>query len=262
METYYTVVKWVLTSVFGLCVGSFLNVVIYRVPEGMSIASPKSHCPKCGYKLKPYDNIPVISYMILGGKCRSCRERISPRYMLVELANMFLWMGCLLFFGKTSLVYTYVAAVALSVCVCIFFIDLDTMLIYDRFQIMFALLGGFAAFLDNYEGFLAHILAGIAAGLIFLLLALAFKKVTGKDALGGGDIKLVACMGVFLGWKKLLLAILVSSFVASIVLVVLRRINGYEKGKEYPFGPFLTSGFAFSLFFGERIIDAYISLLI
>ncbi len=262
MSEFYTVVLWILTSIYGLCIGSFLNVVIYRVPEKMSIVSPPSHCPKCGYQLKAYDNIPVFSYIFLGGKCRNCREKISPRYMIVELTNMVLWMLSLWCFGKTSLVYAFIAAIALSNAVCIFFIDLDHMLIFDRFQIIFALLGIVAMFFDPYEKPLSHLIGGVAAGGIFLLIGIIGKKVMHREALGGGDIKLVFCMGLFLGWRRTLLAILLASLVASVVLIAVRNKKGDEKGTEYPFGPFLTAGFAIALLFGEKIISAYLSLLV
>lgn len=260
METYYTAVLYILTALIGLCVGSFLNVVIYRVPEGMSVASPPSHCPKCGYQLKPYDNVPVISYILLGGKCRKCREPISPRYMIVELANAALWILSLVLFGERSLLYAFLAAAALSTAICIFFIDLEHMLIFDRFQIIFAVLGVAASFFDPFEGPLDHLIGAVAAGGLFLLIALVGSKVTGMDVLGGGDIKLVACMGLFLGWRRVLIAVIAASLVASIVLLAVRKKNGDDKGTEYPFGPFLTAGFALALFLGETIISAYLAL--
>ena len=261
METYYTVVLYVMTALIGLCVGSFLNVVIYRVPVGMSIAMPPSHCPKCGYQLKPYDNIPVLSYLFLGGKCRNCREPISPRYMIVELANALLWILSLIAFGKISLLYAFLTSAALSVLICIFFIDLDHMLIFDRFQIILAVLGAAAAFCDPYEKPLSHLIGALAAGGSFLLLALCAKKILGRDALGGGDIKLAAGMGLFLGWRRILLTVLLASLTASIVLLTVRYRNGDEKEKEYPFGPFLAAGFAISLFLGKPLITWYLSLL-
>ena len=137
----------VLTALLGLCVGSFLNVVIYRVPNGMSIAMPPSHCPKCGYKLKWYDNIPVLSYLILGGKCRSCKEPISPRYTIVELLNMLLWLLFALSFHD-NIFYLVVCCLAASTLVVIAFIDLEHMLIFDRFQIIMLALGVLAIFAD------------------------------------------------------------------------------------------------------------------
>ena len=110
MDVYYLVVAYVFAGLFGICIGSFLNVVIYRVPNGMSVAFPGSHCPKCGYQLKWYDNIPVLSYLMLGGKCRGCKERISPRYATVELANMLLWLLSVALFWERSIVFACVAA--------------------------------------------------------------------------------------------------------------------------------------------------------
>ena len=262
MEAYYTGVLYVLTALIGLCVGSFLNVVIYRVPEGMSVATPPSHCPKCGYQLKPYDNVPVISYILLGGKCRKCREPISPRYMIVEITNAALWLLSLAVFGERSLPYAFLAAAALSTAICIFFIDLEHMLIFDRFQIILAVLGAAAAFFDPYEKPLAHLIGAVAAGGLFLLVALVGSKVTGMDVLGGGDVKLVAGIGLFLGWRRTLVAVIAASLVASIVLLAVRKKNGDEKSTEYPFGPFLTAGFALALFLGETIVSAYLSLLL
>lgn len=262
LEAFYTAVLYCMTALFGLCIGSFLNVVIYRVPENMSIAMPPSHCPKCGYQLKPYDNIPVLSYLILGGKCRKCRESISPRYMIVELTNALLWILSLVCFGEESLLYAFLAAAALSVSICIFFIDLETMLIFDRFQIILAVLGVAASFCDPYEKPLSHLIGALAAGGSFLLLAIIAKKILGRDALGGGDIKLAAGIGLFLGWRRALLTVLLASLTASIVLLLAARRNGDEKGKEYPFGPFLTAGFAFAIFLGEPIITWYLSLIL
>ena len=135
------IVVYVLAGLLGLCVGSFLNVVIYRVPNGMSIATPPSHCPKCGYRLRAVDNIPVLSYVFLGGKCHNCKEHISFRYTAVELLNMALWLLCVLIFWKKSIVYACMAAAACSVFICIAFIDLEHQLIFDRFIITLFVLG-------------------------------------------------------------------------------------------------------------------------
>ena len=125
IETYYLIVTYVLFGLFGLCVGSFLNVVIYRLPNGMSLAKPNSHCPKCKYELRWYDNIPVISYLMLGGKCRSCKTHISFRYTAVELANMIMWLASALLFWERSVVMAIIYAIVSSLFICIFFIDLE-----------------------------------------------------------------------------------------------------------------------------------------
>ena len=144
MNQYYLIVTYILAGLFGVCVGSFLNVVIYRVPNGMSIAFPASHCPKCNYELKWYDNIPVLSYILLGGKCRGCKECISPRYTAVELANMIMW----LVFWEKSIVFAVVAAIASSLMICVFFIDLEHKLVFDRFVVMIGVLGIVSVFFD------------------------------------------------------------------------------------------------------------------
>ena len=131
-------------AAIGLCIGSYLNVVIYRVPLKMSTAYPPSHCPGCSSPIKWYDNIPILSYIILGGKCRNCGCRISPRYMLVEAANMLLWVACALIHGPDSLPWAVISSIACSVLLCIAFIDLEHMIIPDRFQIILLVLGGIA----------------------------------------------------------------------------------------------------------------------
>ena len=254
---------YVLTGLFGICVGSFLNVVIYRVPSGMSVAFPASHCPKCKYELKWYDNIPVISYIVLGGRCRGCKERISPRYAVVELANMLLWLLSVALFWEESIICAIIAALVSSLMICIFYIDLDHKLIFDRFVIMIGLLGIAATVFDPVYGWLSHVIGGVVGFVSFYLIAWSFEKIRGVEGLGGGDIKLTAVCGLLLGWQKLLLSIVLATVSASVVLLILSRKNGNsdEEGGEYPFAPFLTSGFALSMFFGEEIIEWYISLI-
>ena len=261
MSDYIKIVAYILSGVVGLCVGSFLNVVIYRVPNKMNLAKPASHCPKCGYKLKWYDNIPVVSYCILGGKCRGCGEHISFRYTLVELLNAVTWVLCVAFFWNTDPVYACIAALICSVGICIAFIDLEHMLIFDRFQIMMLVLGAVSIPFDKNVVWYSHLI-GMAAGfLVFVLFALIGKKIFGKDALGGGDVKLAAGLGLILGWEKLILCVLISSVIASIVLLIVRHKKNDDKGREYPFGPFLVFGLFVSLLAGNQIISAYVGLL-
>ena len=261
MSDYIKIVAYILAGIVGLCVGSFLNVVIYRVPNNMSLSKPASHCPKCGYKLKWYDNIPVISYCILGGKCRSCKEHISFRYTAVEILNALLWVMCVALFWDDSIAYACTAAVICSVGLCIAFIDLEHMLIFDRFQIMMLVLGALTIPFDKNTVWYSHLI-GMAAGfLAFLLFALIGKKVFGRDALGGGDVKLAAGIGLVLGWEKLIFCLLISSVVASIILLIVRKKSKDEKTKEYPFGPFLILGLIVSMMAGDPIISAYVGLL-
>ena len=130
--SFYLVCVYILTGLLGLCVGSFLNVVIYRLPKEMSLVVPPSHCTSCGYRLKWYDNIPLVSYFLVGGRCRRCRERISFRYVTIELLNMLLWLLSVLCFWGESSVKAVTAAVICSCFICIFCIDIEHMLIFNR----------------------------------------------------------------------------------------------------------------------------------
>ncbi len=255
-------VIYTLVAILGLCVGSFLNVVIYRVPEGMSVAFPSSHCPKCGYNLRWYDNIPILSYLILGGKCRKCREHISIRYTLVEIANMLLWLLSAILFWKESIVYACVAMIASSVLICIFFIDLEHMLIFNRFTLTIVALGLVAMFFDSYTTILDHVIGGVSGALVFVGLYFGSILVLKKEGFGWGDVKLVAAAGLLLGWQKLVLSMLIASVSACIVLLLVKLINKDENGKEYPFAPFIVAGIMTSLLVGEPIITWYMNLIL
>ncbi len=268
---FYRLMTVVLTAVFGLCVGSFLNVVIYRLPNKMSLAFPASHCPDCNYELKWYDNIPVLSYLMLGGKCRNCKQKISPRYITVELLNCILWLFCLFrfeFFDLNSAVMTVTSAVACSVCIVVALIDLETQIIFDRFHIILITAGLiFALFESGFSVFavLANIITGAVGFGVFLLIGFAVGKMADAEALGGGDIKFAFASGVFLGVKRFILFMLVSSLTASVVMIInnqkLKKSGEEVKTKQYPFGPFLAFGFVIALIFGDAVINAYFGLL-
>jgi len=260
MEAYYTVVAYVLSGIVGLCVGSFLNVVIYRVPNNMSVAFPASHCPKCDYVLKWYDNIPVVSYCILHGKCRSCGDKISFRYTAVEILNTVLWLASTLMFYKTSKLYWIAMLILSSSLICVSFIDLEHKIIPDRFQLI--MLGAAVlALVADKENWLAHVIGGVACFLMFWLLGYLVGKAVGREALGGGDIKLAGVMGLFLGWQSIIIAMLAATFSSLIVIVISKAINK-EAEEEFPFGPFLAFGFLIAAFFGDKIINAYITFLL
>lgn len=283
MELYYTVVTYLLAGIFGLAVGSFLNVVIYRLPRGMNLATPASHCTACDYKLRPYDNIPVISYLILGGKCRKCKTHISFRYTAVELANMLLWLLSVYLFWERSIVYTLLCAAVSSLFLCIFFIDLEHGIILDRFQIMLLLLGALAAIYDPDFAWYSHVIGGAVGFLSFFLISRIFEKVCGVNGLGDGDVKLAGTAGLLLGWERLILAILIATVPLSLVLLVMKlvRHNAEEREEKkdplaalraecddeeipkgaFPFAPMLVTGFSVALFFGTAVLRWYLSLL-
>ena len=262
IETYYLIVAYVLAGLLGVCVGSFLNVVIYRLPNHMRLDKPASHCPKCNYQLKAWDNIPVLSYLFLGGKCRKCKEKISFRYTAVELLNMLAWLACVWMFWQESVVFAIVCALASSLLICVFFIDLEHMIIFDRFQIMLGVLAIVAIFFDPAFDWLSHVIGGVAGFAVFYGVHAIFYYGLKKDALGGGDIKLAAVMGLMLGWERLILGTLIASVAGSIILVIVSRMQKADRETEYPFAPFLCTGFWLSLLFGAPVIQWYVELLI
>lgn len=259
MDQYYRTICYILIGVLGLCVGSFLNVVIYRVPQHMSLAKPRSHCTRCGYVLRWYDNVPVLSYLLLGGKCRKCKAHISLRYTIVELANMLLWLACAFLLWDTSIPLACIDMAVCSVFICVFFIDLEHQLIFDRFQLILLALAVASIFFDS-TSVLSHILGGVIGFALFYLISLGFEKLTGKEGLGGGDVKLAGAVGLLLGWEKLLFALLVATIPAAVIMLLAGRGKEKEQ-RQFPFAPFLVVGFAVSMFFGSAVIDWYVSLL-
>lgn len=251
---------YVLAGLVGLCVGSFLNVVIYRVPLHMNLAKPASHCPNCDSLIRWYDNIPVLSYLLLRGKCRNCKAPISIRYTLVEIGNTVLWLLCVWRFWELSPWYALLCMAVSSLLLCVFFIDLEHMIVMDRFQIALGVCAALSLLCDptpTGEWFW-HLLGGAFGLLVFWGIAWAAEKLLGKEGLGGGDIKLEAVMGLFLGLPKLVLAVLISSVSASIIMLIAKR---HDENKEFPFAPFLAVGYAIAMFFGDMIITWYLSFL-
>lgn len=262
LEQYTTLIVYILTGVLGLCVGSFLNVVIYRVPNGMSLSNPPSHCPNCNYQLKWYDNIPVLSYLMLGGKCRGCGQKISPRYMLVEIANAIFWLLSVLIFWKQSIVYACISAIVSTVLICIFFIDLERKLIFNRFTITVAVCGVIAIFFDTFTTEVDHVIGFFLGGGLFLLIYFGALLILKKEGMGLGDVKLAFAIGLLLGWQKFIFAMLIASVLGSFVLLILKRVRGDEDGKEYPFGPFIAVGALVAMLVGDYVLNWYITALI
>lgn len=259
----YYVSAVILFGVLGLCIGSFLNVVIYRLPLGMNLAKPKSHCPKCNHNLAWKDKIPLFSFLVLRGKCRYCGAKISPRYFLVELMNGLLWIvSCLLFF-KNDPFYAVVVVLAVSVLICIGFCDADHTFIPDSLQISLALTGIAAVFLDPSTVWWEH-LAGLAlGGGMFLLFYLGSILILKKEGLGFGDVKLMAAMGLLFGWQKTFAVILVGMlFMIVYVLIANLRIKDREQAiaKEYPLAPCLAAAGILFLLAGNQIFSMYFSL--
>lgn len=256
-------IVYILTALTGLCVGSFLNVVIYRVPNAVSVAFPPSHCPKCAKNIKWYDNIPILSYILLRGKCRNCGCRISLRYPAVETVNCLLWLLCVFMLWDANIVYCIISMAVCSVMICIFIIDIDHCLIFYRFQIALALLAAAGMFTGQGAGVIDRLI-GLAAGLVlFALIYLVFLFLIKREGIGIGDIILMATSGLLVGWQGIILVMFVSSVTASIVLLTVRCLNKEnDRFHEYPFAPFIVFGDLIALFFGGQIIDFYMRFVI
>jgi leader peptidase (prepilin peptidase)/N-methyltransferase len=247
----------VIFSLVGAAVGSFLNVCICRIPAGLSIVFPPSHCPHCGHPIRVHDNIPLVSYLVLGGKCRDCREGISYRYPLVELITA-VFAGLL--FWKSGLTPAY-PAMFLFICmlIVITFIDLDHQIIPHILTLsgipVFAALAVVFLRLSAIDAFLGIM---IGAGTLYFV-AVYYEALTGREGMGGGDVNLLAMMGAFLGWKALLFILLVSSLLGAVVGVALILGKGKDMRYAVPFGPFLCAAAVLHLFFGECLSGLFFS---
>jgi leader peptidase (prepilin peptidase)/N-methyltransferase len=244
-----------LAFILGLMVGSFLNVCIYRIPKGESIVWPPSHCPECGGRIKPYDNIPVLSYLILRGRCRNCGERIRLRYPLVELLTGILTLGVVCKFGLSfdSLYFL----IFIYYLIIVSFIDLETMEVPVKLSYFALNFGLFLSFLSSVQTFKEAVFgASFGAGVILFIIE-TYYVLTGKEGMGYGDANIMAVVGAFLGWKKVLLTLFSASFIGALVGIFLIILNKRSKELPVPFGPFLAAGALISLFLGNEIIDFY-----
>jgi len=242
----------------GMCVGSFLNVCIYRLPEGSSIVRPPSACPKCGASIRWYDNIPVISYLLLRGRCRGCRAPISIRYPIVELITGLLALATWLQFGMrpaTPIYFLFIAALLV-----ITFIDIDHRIIPDIISLPGIPLGFAASFLLPELDWMSSLIGIVAGGGILFSIAWGYHFFTGREGMGGGDIKLLAMIGAFLGWKGVFFTIMASSFIGTAVGIVMMVRAGKGMKMALPFGPFLAIGAIVHLYFGPQIIRWYFGL--
>ncbi len=247
---------------FGLVLGSFFNVLIHRIPNGKSLIHPSSSCPRCSEPIKPYDNIPIFSYLILRGKCRHCGAVISWRYPIVELLSGLMFVWCYYYFGLSLQIIP--AIMMVSIMLVITFIDIDKLIIPDKITFPGMLLGLLFSLLPGGlsigESVIGLVVGGVVLYLIALLGSLAFKK----DAMGGGDIKLAAVIGAFLGWQGVLITLILSSLVGSVIglfVISLSSKNGKKATHTIPYGPFLALGSIIALFFGNDLLRCYADYL-
>jgi len=262
----------IMAFIFGSIVGSFLNVCIHRMPEGESVVWPSSHCPKCKKRIPAYDNIPFISYILLGGKCRFCQKRISFRYLIVELltATMFV-----LLLGRYGLTYDFFFYMVLACGLIVAtFIDIQHRIIPDEISVGGLILGfilssvrgiTLSPFAFNFRPMLHSFLGIIIGGGIIYLTGFLFDLVYFKmlkkppiqgetESMGGGDVKLLAMIGAYLGWQRVLLTFFIAPFFGAIVGIINLLI---KKDHTIPYGPFLSLAALLTLFWANKIITLF-----
>jgi leader peptidase (prepilin peptidase) / N-methyltransferase len=244
-------------AVLGLAVGSFLNVCIHRLPRGQSLNSPPSRCPHCDYRLRWFDNIPVVSYAILGGRCRKCHARISIRYPIVELVTMGVFVLHGAVFGWSALlVPRLVFACAMIV---LFAIDLEHQLLPNIITLPGIVVGIIASSVLP-PGIIDALIGMLVGGGVLWLIGEAYFRFSGQEGMGGGDVKMLAMIGAFLGWKLVLVTLVLSSVLGSMIgLIVIALRKG---GMKYalPYGTFLALGALVASLAGDAIVNWYVGL--
>lgn len=242
----------IVIALIGAAVGSFLNVCVRRIPLDESIIAPPSHCPNCNYAIRFYDNIPLVSYLLLRGKCRNCGERISIRYPLVELATALL---ALVLFWKFGMTFRFLICFIFScVLLTITLIDFDHQIIPDILTLPGIPLCFLAAVVVLGVPWVDAGLGLLIGGGILYAIAFGYELITKREGMGGGDIKLLAMLGAFFGWKSLLFIVLVSSFAGALVGITAMVIKGKDMKYAVPFGPFLSLAALAYMFWGDAFL--------
>lgn len=246
------IIPYVIIFLFGIVVGSFLNVCIYRLPEGESIVKVPSHCMSCGAQLRWFDLVPLFSWLFLRGKCRRCKAAISVQYPIVEALNGALWVFVFIVNGMNvmSIVYCLMTSALLALSV----IDWRTFEIPFGMNVFLGILGVVTVIL-NREEWLSHIIGAVCVSGFLLILYLLSQ---GK-AIGGGDIKLMAACGLILGWQRIILAFLLGCIFGSVIHLLRMKLSG--EGRVLAMGPYLAAGIFLAALFGQQWIGWYLSLL-
>jgi len=279
---FWTIYIGVIVFILGLVMGSFYNVCIYRIPEGLSIITPPSRCGNCKHSLAPGDLIPVISWLMLGRKCRYCKEPISWRYPLVEIITGLLFLFLFIKFQLTRELPFYL--IFISILIIIAFIDIDHRIILDRFivaglilDIIFILMPFFIALskgvlstieieeiphvLFSIVSWKDALLGGVIGGGSLLVIDMVGRIFFKKEGMGFGDVKLMFMAGIFLGTRLTVVSLLVAVWIAAVIGIIVIRIRQKSDDHYMPFGPFLALGCAFSIFFGDSLLNWYFAFL-
>ena len=251
----YYGLNYILIFILGLIVGSFCNVCIYRIPKNESIIYPASHCPKCRTTIKPVDNIPLLSYILLKGRCRNCGSKISIQYPVVELLTGIIYLIIYLIYGLSiqSLVYIILS----SALIIIAFIDLNEQIVPDVISLPGIGVGLILSFFVPYLSFINSALGVVVGGGIILIIALVGSMIFKKEAMGGGDVKLAAMIGAFLGWRYTIISLFLGFFLGALIGIILIMTKIKKREDAIPFGPFIALGSLITLLWGEKIIAWY-----
>ena len=271
----------IIAGVLGLCVGSFLNVVIHRLPkimeqewhgqcaelrgepasvtEKLSLSSPRSRCPKCGHKISALENIPVLSYLLLRGKCAGCSTPISPRYPIIEIFTALASAYAAWHFGPT--IQTVGALLLIWSLIALTAIDFDTQLLPDSITLPLLWLGLAFNITNAYTDISTAVIGAMVGYLSLWLVFWGFKLATGKEGMGYGDFKLLAALGAWLGWQMLPAIILLSSVVGAVVGISLILFARHGRNIPIPFGPYLAAAGCIALFWGQAITQSYLGIL-
>jgi leader peptidase (prepilin peptidase)/N-methyltransferase len=245
---------------FGLAFGSFMNVCIYRIPLKKSIICPPSSCPTCGKKIRFYDNIPLVSYLVLLGRCRHCRHPISWRYPAVEAITGLLSLALFIRYGLS---YQYILFFLFTATlVTISFIDLDHQIIPDVLSLPGVFVGLAIAFIPGSISWIDSLIGIIGGGGALFIVALIYERLTGKQGMGGGDVKLLAMIGAWMGWRSLPFVLLISSLTGAIIGSVFLLAAGKGYRVRIPFGPFLSLGALLYFFFGPQLTNWYFQVFL
>ena len=242
----------------GLLFGSFLNVVIYRLPLGKSIVWPGSYCPACNTPIPFYDNVPVLSFALLAGKCRSCKNAISWRYPLVELLTAFCLVILHLKYGFSGKFFVY--SVLTMLLIPISFIDLDTKLILNKLTIPGFILGIALVLIFHIETWYNILLGAVSGGLIIWFVGFLGKLLFRKESMGMGDVKLLVMIGVYVGFPDVAICLFFSILIAGFFIICGLAIKKLKLGETIPFGPFVALGTLVYLISGNNILDWYLGL--
>jgi leader peptidase (prepilin peptidase)/N-methyltransferase len=242
-------------SLLGLSIGSFLNVCVHRLPRSQSLVHPGSRCPHCGYVLRWYDNIPVVSYLLLRGRCRKCGDTIAIRYPALEVATLVLFLVHGAIFGWTALLV--VRLLFACAMVVLFAIDLEHHLLPDVITLP-GIVAGLLCSTMLPPGIVAALVGMLIGGGVLWLIGEAYFRYSGQEGMGGGDVKMLAMIGAFLGWKLVLVTLVLSSVAGSLigVLVIMLKRGGMKYA--LPYGTFLALGALAASLAGDRLVHWYL----